>query len=116
MKHYLMTVHLPQDEEEAPPEVMEQLLGQLTELGAEMRAAGVWVFGGGLHDPDTAAVVRYEDDELSVTDGPYAEAKEHIGGFDIIKAPDLDAATVWAGKLSRIFGLPIEVRSFEPGV
>ena len=58
----------------------------------EMKEAGVWVFSGGLHPPSTATVVRVEEGELLMTDGPCAEGKEHIGGFTVIKAPDLDGA------------------------
>jgi hypothetical protein len=80
----------------------------------EMMAAGVWVFGSGLHAPSTSTVVRLQDGKTLMTDGPYAEGKEHIGGFTIIKAPDLDAALEWAGRLARAVALlPIEVRPFQ---
>jgi hypothetical protein len=77
-------------------------------LNDEMRAAGVWVFAGGLHPPDTATIVR---DELT-TDGPFIEAKEHLGGFTVIDVPDAEAALDWARRLSRATTLPIESRPF----
>jgi hypothetical protein len=89
-------------------------------LVEETKTAGVWVFNGGLHPPSTATVVRTRRDDVLVTDGPFAETKEHIGGFIIIKVPDLDAALEWARKTARVVttpggdsGLPIEVRPFH---
>jgi hypothetical protein len=80
----------------------------------EAKAAGVWVFNGGLHPPSTSTVVRHDRGEFLVTDGPYVEGKEHIGGFLIIKAPDLDAALEWARKMAKILTpLSIEVRPFQ---
>jgi hypothetical protein len=81
----------------------------------EMHDAGVWVFSGGLHPPDAATVLRPEDGDVLVTDGPYVEGKEHVGGFSIIQADDLDAALAWGRKLARATTLPIEVRPFRPG-
>ena len=75
-----------------------------------MQAAGAWVFAGGLHPPSTATVVRVADGEVLMTDGPFAEGKEHIGGFWVIRAPDLDAALGWASKAAVACRLPIEVR------
>jgi hypothetical protein len=71
------------------------------------------VFAGGLHPASTATVVRLQDGKVLTTDGPFAESKEHIGGFSIIKAPDLDAALEWGRKLARATTLPIEVRPFQ---
>jgi hypothetical protein len=64
-------------------------------LNEELKAAGAWVFTGGLHAPSTATVVRLQDGEVLTTDGPFAEGKEHVGGFSIIKAPDPDSALEW---------------------
>ena len=74
---------------------------------------GSWVFGGGLHAPSTATVLRPKDGDVLITDGPYAEGKEHLGGFTIIKAPDLDAALEWARRYALVTTLPIEVRPFQ---
>ena len=74
------------------------------------------LFAGGLNAPSTATVVRFEDGEVLMTDGPFAEGKEYLGGFSIIQAPHLDAALEWARKLARVLPLPIEVRPFRSGV
>jgi hypothetical protein len=79
-------------------------------VDAELRAAGAWVFTGGLHPADTATVLRAADGDVLITDGPFAEGKEHIGGFWIIRAPDLDAALGWARKAAVACRLPVEVR------
>jgi hypothetical protein len=82
-------------------------------FNTELRAAGAWVFAGGLHEPSTATVVRYRDGDVLITDGPYVDAKEHVGGLSIIAAPDLDAALEWGRKLARATTLPVEVRPFQ---
>ena len=112
MKMYLLSVYQP-DGEPPPPEVLEPIMRQVHALQDELKAAGAWVFSGGLHDPGTATVVRVKDGEILTTDGPYIEGKEHIGGFTVIKAPDLDAALEWGRKSARAIGLPIEVRPFQ---
>lgn len=88
-------------------EVIAEALRKLTALTDEMKSAGQWVFNAGLHGPDTSTVVRGDD---LVTDGPYAEGKEYIGGFWIVDAPDLDAALEWARRSMEITSLPVEVR------
>jgi hypothetical protein len=98
-----------------PPEVLEPVMRELAALNEEMKAAGVWVFAAGLHQPEASTVVRADGDDLLVTDGPYAEAKEFVGGFDLIEAADLDEALSWAGRIARIVGLPIEVRPVLQG-
>ena len=65
-------------------------------LNQELKGAGTWVSVGRLHPTSTATVVRLRDGHALTTDGPFAEAKEHVGGFRIIKAPELDAALEWA--------------------
>jgi hypothetical protein len=91
----------------------------LDALNEEMKAAGVWVFAGGLHPPSTATVVRLREGQLLMTDGPYVEGKEHLGGFTVVRAPDLDAALGWGRKLARALtlderaGLAVEVRPFQ---
>ena len=82
-------------------------------LNGELEAAGAWVFVAGLHPPSTATVVRLQDGDVITTDGPFAEGKEHIGGFVVISAPDLDSALEWGVKLSRATTLPIEVRPLQ---
>ena len=73
-------------------------MAQVDAFNDELQAAGAWVFAGGLHPPTPATVVRSASGEVSMTDGPYAESKEQMGGFWVIEAPDLDAALEWARK------------------
>ncbi len=112
MQHYLLSIYQP-DGPTPPPEVLEQVMRDLDALNRELRAAGAWVFAGGLHPPSTATVVRLQGGDVLMTDGPFTEGKEHIGGFTIVKAPDLDAALEWGRKLARATTLPIEVRPFQ---
>jgi hypothetical protein len=107
MTRYLLSVYQPYGDG-PPPENLDEIMRDVAALEEEMRSAGVWVFAGGLHPPSTATVVR---DDL-ITDGPFIEAKEHLGGFTVIDAPDLDAALEWARRASRATTLPIEVRPF----
>lgn len=112
MPHYLLAMYQPVGDP-PPPEVLGPIMRDLAEVRQEMQAAGVWVFAGGLHDPDTATVLRYDGHEVLVTDGPYIEGKEHMGGFTILDAPDLDAALSWGRRYARAVPLPIEVRPFR---
>ena len=116
MRQYLLSVYQP-DGPVPPPEALERISANLDALNNELREAGAWVFAGGLHPPSTATVVRVKDGEVLTTDGPFAEGKEHIGGFTIVRAPDLDAALEWGRRLAEATTLPIEVRPFqgEPG-
>jgi hypothetical protein len=119
MAQYLLSIYQP--DAPPPPDVsarMDRIMAEVDALVEEAKTAGVWVFNGALHPPSTATVVRLERGELLITDGPYAEGKEHVGGFLIVEAPDLDAALAWARKLARVLGdgansLPIEVRPFR---
>ncbi len=112
MKTYLLTVVQP-DGPTPPPAQLEAIMRDLDALNDEMRAAGAWVFAGGLHDPTTATVLRPRGDEILMTDGPFAEGKEHVGGISIIRAEDLDAALGWGRRLARATTLTIEVRPFQ---
>ncbi len=112
MKQYLLSIYQP-DGGPPPPEVLDPILARLDALNDEMKAAGAWVFAAGLHPASTATVVRDRDGETLLTDGPFTEGKEHLGGFTIISAPDLDGALVWAGKLARVLTLPVEVRPVQ---
>jgi hypothetical protein len=82
-------------------------------LHAEVQSGGQWVFAGGLHPPTTATVVRVLEDEVTITDGPFSESKEQVGGFWVIKALDLDAALASAVGASRACRPPVEVRPFQ---
>ena len=113
MKRYLLSIYQP-DGGAPPPDVLDKVMGDVNALIDESKRAGAWVFNGGLHPPSTATVVRAQDAGFLVTDGPYTEGKEHIGGLLIVQAPDLDEALGWARKLARaVTGLAIEVRPFQ---
>ncbi len=113
MKHYLLSVVYPPGGRQPEPEALKKIMQDVGAVNAEMKAAGAWVFAGGLHPPSTATVVKVDGGKTLTTDGPFAEGKEHIGGISIVKAPDLDAALAWAAKLSRATTTPIEVWPFQ---
>jgi len=94
------------------PEFMQTFMERINTLEADMKESGAFVFTGRLHDPDAATVVRSSDSGVVMTDGPFVESKEHIGGFYIINAEDLDAALKWGGKVTGAVGAPIEVWPF----
>src|ERR1700739_1137480 len=106
MKQYLLSVAMIEDAPPRPPDETQRAFEQVAELNAELQAAGVWVFGGGLLPASIATVVREEDGEGVLTDGPFTESKEHIGGFWIIEADDLDAALSWAAQATKACGEP----------
>lgn len=114
MTQYLLSIYQP----DGPPPTTIDLERIMRDVGAvrdEMQAANAWVFSGGLHDADSATVLRPSGAEILVTDGPYVEGKEHLGGFTIVRAADLDSALEWGRKLARATTLPIEVRPFRHG-
>jgi hypothetical protein len=113
MTQYLLTVVEPSGGPAPDPAALEAIMADVDAVDQEMRTAGVWVFAGGLHPPSSATVLRPKGDDVLLTDGPIAEGKEHVGGFSIIDAPDLDAALDWGRKLARATTLPIEVRPFR---
>jgi len=112
MKQYLLSIYQP-DGDPPPSEVLKAVMQDVNALNQELIAAGAWVFAGGLHPTSTATVVRIREGEMLMTDGPFAEGKEYIGGICIVKATDLDAALEWASKLARATTLSIEVRPFQ---
>src|SRR5712692_8707661 len=112
MKRYLLSIYQP-DGDPPPPAVLAKVMRDVDALVQEIKGSGAWVFNGGLHPPTTATVLRLRDGEVLMTDGPYAEGKEHVGGCLIIKAPDLDAALEWSRKATLAITLPIEVRPFQ---
>jgi hypothetical protein len=95
------------------PEEMQAFMERVVTLEDEMEASGTFVFGGALHGPDAATVVRMGEGHLVMTDGPFVEAKEHIAGFYIINADELDTALAWARKVVDAINHPIEVRPFR---
>ncbi|MET0866176.1 MAG: YciI family protein [Nakamurella sp.] len=112
MTRYLLSIYQPEGQPPGP-EFINEVAADLHELNTELKRAGAWVFTGGLHGPAASTVVRGGKRDTVITDGPYLEGKEHIGGFWIIDAPDLDAALSWAEKAARATTLPIEVRPFQ---
>jgi hypothetical protein len=114
MQQYMLTVHSVEGSPEPSAEARQKVYRDVDVFNAELRSTGVWVFAGGLHPANTATVVRVrEGGEVLMTDGPFAEGKEHIGGFWVIAAPDLDAALAWAAKATRACAAPVEVRPFD---
>ena len=113
MTIYMLSVHHSPDAPPPPPEEMQKAFKQVDDFNAEVKAAGAWVFAGGLEPPTIATVVNAKDSDVVITDGPFAETKEHLGGFWVISAPDLDAALAWATKGSAACMGPVEVRPFQ---
>lgn len=112
MKQYLLSIYQP-DGDPPPADVLERIARDVQAVNQELHEAGAWVFSGGLHAPSSATVIDPRSDALPMTDGPYVEGKEHIGGLTIITASSLDDALSWARKLARATTLPIEVRPFQ---
>ncbi len=113
MTQYLLAVHGPEEVYDTPLEDMQASFEAVDKFNQKLQAAGQWVFGGGLERPSTASVVDNTQGKNVVTDGPYLEAKEHIGGFWVINVDDLDAALRWAAECSAACRSPIEVRPFD---
>jgi len=114
MTQYLLAVHGDEAAMAAiSPDDMQRMFKQVDTFNAEVKAAGAWVFAGGLHPSSTATVVRSSGGKVVTTDGPYLETKEQLGGFWIIEAADLDAALAWAAKGSQACEAPVEVRPFQ---
>jgi hypothetical protein len=114
MKHYLLNIYHPDGDGSVPPrDVLDDIMREVGRIREEMKAAGVWVFSGGLASPGNATVLRMRGRDVHATDGPFLESKEYIGGFTIVRVADLDAALAWARKLIQVIGMPIEVRPFH---
>jgi len=115
MPQYLLSVwhDEPYDDLDFNSPDMQRIVGQVNDVNAEMEKAGAWVFACGLRPVSSATVVRTTGDDVSMTDGPYAESKEQMGGFWIIQAADLDAALEWARKASAACERPVEIRPTE---
>ena len=114
MNQYLLTVYEADGSGPSTAEELQAFMGRVIALEEEMDRAGAFVFGGALHGPDATTVVRGGTGlDKVTTDGPFAEAKEHIGGFYIIDADDLDAALAWARKVVEAIDQDIEVRPFR---
>ena len=113
MQSYLISVYQP-DGDPPPPDVLEPIAARVLDWERRLKSAGSWVFTAGLRPAGSATVVRVTEAGEIVTDGPFTEGKEHLGGFTVITAPDLDAALGWTRELAAITGLPVEVRPVTP--
>ena len=113
MTQYLLSVYMVEGEEPPSAEDMERAYRDVDVLNEELQAQGAWVFAGGLHPANTATVVRATAGDVLITDGPFPETKEQLGGFWVIEAADLDAALAWASKATVACRAPVEVRPFQ---
>jgi hypothetical protein len=114
MTQYLLAVHGNEEQYAAiPPEQMQEMFAAVDKFNEKLQAEGSWVFGGGLMPAETATVVDGTGESPVMTDGPYLETKEHIGGFWVIEAPDLDAALKLAAEGSAACQGKVEVRPFQ---
>jgi hypothetical protein len=113
MNQYLLSVYHSENDPKPAPEALPKLFADVDAFNQLVKKEGAWVFAGGLHAPSSSTVVRKKGDEVLFSDGPFSEAKEHIGGFWVIKARDLDAALKWASKATIACGAPVEVRPFQ---
>jgi hypothetical protein len=114
MPQYLLSVYQP-DGDPPPPEILQPIMSGVLDWEARLKTAGSWVFTAGLRPASTATVLRTADGEVAITDGPFTEGKEHLGGFTVISVPDLDAAMAWGQQLAEITTLPIEIRPLQAG-
>lgn len=113
MTRYMMSVWYPADAAPPSPDELERIVRDVDAVHQQLQDEGVWVFGGGLHDPTTATVVESRGGQPVTTDGPYVETKEVLGGFSVIDVADLDVALRWADRMSQATTCPIEVRPFQ---
>lgn len=113
MKQYLLSVHHVGDYPEPEPEVMQQMFEGVEKFNAHLQETGAWVFAGGLMPKETATTVRFTDGATLVSDGPFAETKEQLGGFWVVQAEDLDAALALAEMGARACQGDVEVRPFQ---
>ncbi|MGE3813362.1 MAG: YciI family protein [Candidatus Nanopelagicales bacterium] len=113
MSQYLLSICHPADAVQPPPDELAAIMQRVGQVDADMRAAGAWVFAGGMHDPSSATVVDTRSGDTVLSDGPFIETKEWVGGIVIVDVDDLDAALGWASRLGDAIGQPIEVRPFQ---
>ena len=115
MPQYLLSVHHVEGEELPSPDEMQPVFEAVDRFNQRVMDAGAWVFAGGLMPRESAVTVHNTGASAIVTDGPFAESKEWLGGFWVIEVADLDAALAWAGEGSRACAGPVEVRPFQAG-
>ncbi|MCI4064151.1 YciI family protein [Micromonospora sp. R77] len=110
---YMLSVHGVEGAPAPSAEEMQRAFAQVDAFNKQLQEKGAWVFGGGLCPPDTATVVTVSDGQVMTTDGPFAESREHLGGFWVIEAADLDEALEWSRLASEACANPVEVRPFQ---
>jgi hypothetical protein len=113
MPQYLLSVHYVEGQQPPAPDVVTQMHADVDAFNQKLQANGKWVFAGGLETPDVSTVVDNTGNETITTDGPFPEAKEHLGGFWVVKAGDLDEALALAAEGSKACRGPVEVRPFQ---
>ena len=113
MKQYMLSVFYVDGQAAPEPDVIERMIADVETFNQSLRDSGAWVFAGGLCTPDIATVVNATGSDVVITDGPFAESKEHVGGFWIVNVPDLDAAMELARQGSAACRGPVEVRPFQ---
>jgi hypothetical protein len=116
MAQYMLGVHHAGTDDPSfamSPEEMQATFEAVDKFNQKVTEAGIWVFGGGLEMPDTATVVRSVDGDVTITDGPFIETKEFLGGFWVLEVADLDAAIELAKEASAACRGPVEVRPFQ---
>ena len=113
MKQYLLSVMHEGDYPTPEPEVMQQMFARVETFNQSLRDSGAWVFAGGLHPKEMATTIRFSDGGTLVTDGPFAETKEQMGGFWVIQAEDFDAALELARAGAIAYEGHVEVRPFQ---
>jgi hypothetical protein len=109
---YLLAVQFDESAPAPTEQEMQEQQDRTAKVTEEMQAAGSWVFVGGLLPSHATTVVRPGDGTTTMTDGPFAETKEQLGGFWVVQCDDLDQALAWADKCALACGAPIEVRPF----
>jgi hypothetical protein len=115
MPQYMLSVHGSADEfDSMSPEEMQQIYADVDAFNDKVREAGKWVFAGGLEPIEASTLVDGTGESPVITDGPFSESKEHLGGFWVISAADLDEALDWAARGSKACHGKVEVRPFAP--
>lgn len=113
MPEFMIAMYEPNTDELPPPEFLTKVMADIELINADLRAKDAWVFAGGLQSPSQSTVLRLENDEVVVTDGPFLELKEHFGGFTVIRVDTLDEALEYGRRMARATTLPTEVRPFR---
>jgi hypothetical protein len=113
MTQYMLSVHHVEGEPMPSMDEMQPIFEAVDRFNEKLQAEGAWVFAGGLEPVETSTTVDNTGDAPIVTDGPFAESKEWLGGFWVIEAPDLDAALKWASEGSKACAGKVQVRPFQ---